>query len=230
MKRIICFIILLIFAAIVFFTGWTQLKIKPGTCVILESKTNGLNRQAMEYGKFYWNWQFLLPTNTKLTAFEIKPYNTTNTFSGQISTGINNSLYEDILTYHFNYSISLSYYPESILKLKEENLISNQEDFETYLKNASQYFCEKASNYYLEKINENMNFKPESVKRNDLLNYINSYEDFPYIDITVLSLTDYKLPNYQLYEKLQSNSLIWNSSIYSDSSSKNNLQDDQENE
>ena len=44
-------------------------------------------------------------------------------------------------------------------------------------------------------------FNPQSVKRDELIAAIASYKDFPEIDVTIFALTDFKLPNYNLYNK-----------------------------
>lgn len=202
MKKLICFIIIAVAAAFVFFTGWTQIKIKPDTIGVVQSKIKGVNPEAVVPGKFTWNWEFLIPTNAKLNVFDYKPYNHTKTITGTVSSGDAFSS-TDLLGYRFTYSVTLSYTPEAVVHLLSENSISCQEDLDLYLSNACDAICQKATNYYLNKVSEDSSFKPETIKREELIKGISSYTDFPDLDVLIIALTDYKLPNYVLYNKLQ---------------------------
>lgn len=204
MKKKICFIILLIFAGYVFFTGWTQIKVKPEFCGIVQSKLSGIKDSPIVSGKFSWNWDFLIPGNAKITTFSIKPFNYEKSISGTVASGDAFSS-SDLLGYKFNYTLTLSYTPEAIISLMKKNYISNQEDFETYMSNAADYLCQSATTYYLKRVQTDPNFKPENIKRDDIIKVINSYKEFPDIDVVLISLVDYKLPNYALYNKLITN-------------------------
>ena len=119
MKNIISFLILLIFAAFVFFIGWTQIKVKPGTIGVVESKTGGINSNLIIPGNFSWHKEFLIPTNASINKFEYKPYNGTKTITGTRGQGGD---------FSFSFQISLSYEPQIIINLLKDNKISNQQD------------------------------------------------------------------------------------------------------
>ena len=73
-------VVLLIAGAAVFFVGWMQLAVKPGTCGIMTSKTGGLYEVPIETGLFQWKWERLLPTNVTLKAFPWSPTRQGQTF------------------------------------------------------------------------------------------------------------------------------------------------------
>ena len=75
-----------------------------------------------------------------------------------------------------------------------------------------------AADYYLRRSMADSSFNPQSVKRDELISAIASYKDFPEIDVTIFALTDFKLPNYNLYNK-QKNMLTPFESYGSSSSS-----------
>lgn len=193
MKNFICFIILLIFGAFIFFVGWTQIKVKPGKIGIVQSKTGGINSKPVIPGKFSWHKEFLIPTNAQINKFEYKPYNGTKTVSGKRSINYD---------YSFTFQISLSYEPELIIDLLAENKISNQQDFEQYLDGTAAYLAQRAADFYLSKFALNQNFAPENVTISELTNALAFYKEYPDFDINVLALTDYKLPfiDYQTGE------------------------------
>ncbi len=201
MKNRIAFLILLIFGACVFYFGWTQIKIKPDTCGIVQSKIGGINDKIVIPGEFSWYWDFLIPSNAKLNVFDMKPYNTTKKISGNFQSYDVNGNYNDYLNYYFDYSISFSYTPEAILHLLKENYISDNEDFKTYLDNAAASLAQIASDYFLKRSAADSSFNPQSVKRDELVAAIASYKDFPELDLMIFSLTDFKLPNYSLYNR-----------------------------
>lgn len=185
MKRIIFLILFFGFFGFVFFTGWSQIKVSPGNIGIIQSKFGGIHEKPVLPGEFSWFWGFLIPKNAVLTEFELNPFNSVKTISGNTPT----------IKYSFTYSISLSYTPESVMNLLENNLISNSQDLELYLENAASYFAEEASMYYLKLYNKDLNFSPDSVKRNEIIKAIVDYEKFPDIDITVFSLNDFNINN-----------------------------------
>ena len=86
----------------------------------------------------------------------------------------------------------------------EQNIISNDEDLTSYLTNAAASIAQFMANYLLSQSQDNPSFRPESVRRDDLLKSIKIYKDFPELDVSVLSITASKLPDYQLYKRLQS--------------------------
>ena len=185
MKNFICFIILLIFGAFVFFIGWSKIKVKPGHIGVVQSKTSGISSKPVIPGTFSWHKEFLIPTNAEVNKFEYKPYNGTKTISGKRSQN-----YE----YTFTFQISLSYEPELIIDLLTDNKISNQQDFEQYLDATAAYLAQRAADFYISKFMQNQAFLPESVTISELTNAIAFYKDYPDFDINVLALTEYKLP------------------------------------
>lgn len=198
--------ILLIFSGVVFYFGWTQFKVKADYVGVVISKTNGIEKEPVKNGEFSWYWQFLLPTNATLKSFSIKPVNVTKNISGELPSGnVYSSIYNsaDHFSYSFDFSISLTVAPEMIPELLEQNKITNDEDFFAYLNNAADSIAQITANYLLGQAQENPNFRPESVRRDDLLKSIKIYKEFPEVDVTVLAVTSSKIPDFSLYKKLQ---------------------------
>ncbi|MCQ2592597.1 MAG: hypothetical protein MJ188_07395 [Treponema sp.] len=203
MKYKIFFILILILGGVAFYFGWTQIQVKTDECAIVQSKFKGVNETPVVPGKFSWNWEFLIPKNASLTKFKIKPFNTTKKISGNYQSYDLNGNYSDLLNYYFNFSISFSYTPEALVSLFQDNLISNNEDLNQYLENAADYICQLAADYYLRRSQMDSSFNPESVKRDELVAAIASYKDFPELDINIFALTDFKLPNYNIYNMVK---------------------------
>lgn len=197
-KFLASLLIFAVFGSVVFYIGWTQFKVKPETVGIVISKTDGIDKIPVENGKFSWHKQFLLPTNAVLRIFSIKPVNVNKTVSGSLPSSNGGDF-----SYSFDFTISLTIAPEVIPQLLEENKISNTDDLNTYLTNAADTIAQLAAEYMLKKAQESNNFRPESVRRDDLLRNIMIYKEFPEIDLTVFAVTKSKLPDYNMYSKLQ---------------------------
>ena len=181
MKNFICFLILLVFGGFVFFLGWTQIKVKPGNIGVVQSKTGGVSKNLVIPGKFSWHKEFLIPTNAQIQKFEYKPYNGSKTITGKRYTG----------DYTFTFQISLSYEAELIADLLNDNKISNQDDFESYLDGVASYLAQRAADYILIKFNQDPYFSPQSLTISELVSALAFYKEYPDFDINVLAITDY---------------------------------------
>ena len=181
MKNFICFLIILIFGGFVFFTGWTQIKVKPGNIGIVQSKTSGVSSKIVVPGKFSWHKEFLIPTNAQILKFEYKPYNGTKTITGR--RGSND--------FSFTFQISLSYQPELFVDLMNDNRISNQEDFESYLEGVASYLAQRASDLLISRFIQTPYFSPQSLTISELVSSIAFYKEYPDFDINVLAITSY---------------------------------------
>ena len=51
--------------------------------------------------------------------------------------------------------------------------------------------------------NTSPSFRVEAIKREELLRGIQIYKDFPELDVTVFSIQNSKLPDYNMYKKIQ---------------------------
>lgn len=202
-KFFISLLILAVFSAVVFFIGWTQIKVKSDQVGVVMSKTSGISKEPVVPGKFSWNWQFLLPTNAQLKNFSIKPYNSTKVYSGELPSGGLFSSNAETFGYRFSYSIGLTIAPEQLVSLLEENKIYEQNDLTAYMNNAADTIAQLASEYLLKKAEENPSFRAESVRREDILRSIQIYNDYPELDITAFAITEAKIPDFKLYSRLQ---------------------------
>jgi|SRR5574344_1229829 hypothetical protein len=237
MKRNIFIIILLIFFGTIFFIGWTQFKVKPNSFGILVSKTNGIDPTPIKPGEYSWHWEFLLPTNAQIKQFTINPVNTTKTISGNCASG---NIYSNLVNttdnfdYSFTYSISLTYEPEDVIELLKENIISNQEDLNAYLNNAADLVAKMATDYYLKEAEKNKSFRVEYVRRDELTKEMQIYREVPFVNIAILSLTNSKIPDFELYRRLQQSYLnkqtVPTTEITNDTNNTQNTPTSQDNE
>jgi len=202
--------ILAVFSGVVFYIGWTQIRVKPGNIGVVISKTSGISEKPVINGEKSWYWEFLLPTNAELRQFSIEPVNTKKTVKGQLPSGeVYTAIYNssDAFSYFFDFSLEVTISPESVIDLLLENKISSNDDLSEYLNKAADTIAQLAADYYLKKAAESSSFRPESVRREDLLRNIKLYEDCPEVDLTIFALSQSKIPDFNLYKRLQSNYL-----------------------
>ncbi len=204
-KFLACLFILAVFTGAVFYIGWTQFRVKPDTMGVVVSKTSGVDSKPVLNGEFAWHWQFLLPTNATLKTFQIKPVSVQKTISGTLPSGeAYASIYgaQGLFDYSFTFDILLTLSPESVVELLQLNKITDDKDLAEYLEGAAATLAQKAANYILNRADGNPSFRPESLKREEILRGIQIYKDFPEIDVSVFAITSSKLPDYNMYKKI----------------------------
>lgn len=205
-KFLACVFIICVFSGVIFYIGWTQFRVKPNQIGVVISKTNGVEKEPVLNGAFSWHWQFLLPTNAELRTFEIKPVNVTKEVNGCLPSGeAYASIYgvEKLFDYSFTFDISLTLSPEAVVRLVQTNKITDDKDLTAYLEGAAASLAQLSADYILRKASENPAFRPESLRREEILKGVRIYQEFPEIDVSVFTLTKSKLPDYVMYKKIQ---------------------------
>ena len=201
------FIILAIFSGFVFWTGWTTIKVPPKSFALVVSKTSGISDRIVKIGEFSWFWQFLLPTNASLVKFNIEPYfSATKNFSSKLPSadfykGNSDSLPD--FAYNFNFEISLTISPEGFLELYRQNKVTDDNSLKNYFDSAAAYLAQQASSYYIKKHEESKSFRPENLRREDLIRAIKSYIEYPELEIITIALTSYEMPDLELYNQIK---------------------------
>ena len=204
-KFLACLFILAVFTGAVFYIGWTQFRVKPDTMGVVVSKTSGVDSKPVLNGEFAWHWQFLLPTNATLKIFQIKPLSLQKTVNGTLPSGeAYASIYgaQGLFDYSFTFDILLTLSPEAVVELMQENKVTDDKDLTEYMEGAGSTLAQKAANYILSRADGNSSFRPESLKREEILRGIQIYKDFPEIDVSVFAITSSKLPDYNMYKKI----------------------------
>jgi len=150
-KFMFVLLVLLILCGTVFFLGWAQLTIPPGSYGVMQSKTHGLDSQVIRGGEFRWIWYKLIPTNVKISSFSISPVKRYIKSSGNLSSG---QVYAELagleadfsweISGEFSFNIKPDYLPELIAK---EN-ISDDEG----LRRAEENLAAKVENLVLERL------------------------------------------------------------------------------
>lgn len=201
------FIVLLIFSAVVFFIGWIQFYVRPGTCAIMKSKTGGLYHSAVVPGVFTWRWERLLPTNVSLEIFDLSVYKATQSVSGELpSASFYSSRFSDKkvdFSYDVEISVSMSLSPEGIYKLVSENKITSNNDLKGFYDAKSKLAASLVAEYL---VSSSLLVKPSALSQKEIQEVIEKKaSEFDGIFISSVELLDSKIPDVELYNLAKAN-------------------------
>ncbi|WP_288506330.1 hypothetical protein [uncultured Treponema sp.] len=201
------FIVLLIFSAVVFFIGWIQFYVRPGTCAIMKSKTGGLYHSAVVPGVFTWRWERLLPTNVSLEIFDLSVYKATQSVSGELpSASFYSSRFSDKkvdFSYDVEISVSMSLSPEGIYKLVSENKITSNNDLKGFYDAKAKLVASLVAEYL---VSSSLLVKPSALSQKEIQEVIEKKaSEFDGIFISSVELLDSKIPDVELYNLAKAN-------------------------
>ena len=134
-KFLVSLFILIILGGVVFFLGWVQLSVPPGTYGLMSSKTHGIDPRPVVSGEFRWVWYKIIPTNVKITAYHIQPVHQNISTGGLLPSGNVYALFAgDQVDFSWDLSCSFSYSlnPEELVALVTENSISSPEELTVF--------------------------------------------------------------------------------------------------
>lgn len=217
MKKILknllaCFFILVIFGSILFYLGWTQIKIPAQGFGILISKTGGVSEKPIKSVVFSWHWEFLIPTNAQLKVFNLEKYSYSKRFSGELSSGdfYNKINKTDVdFGYNFDFEILCKIDSENIIKLFSESYIDDEDSLKKYIDNACNDMCQEIIADFFKKLEQDDYMIAETLTSKDYLNFANVHGNYPFLDFLNFSVSNVKLPDFKLYQKLRQKTLTY---------------------
>ncbi|MBF9016104.1 MULTISPECIES: hypothetical protein [unclassified Oceanispirochaeta] len=107
-KNSLSFLIILVFAGFVFYTGWIQIRIPEGSHALIYTKTRGYDDALIAPGQFVWRWENLFPTNMTLHFLELNTQKEEYSLKSYLPSG---RMYGEYIKHPetFEYSIALEY-------------------------------------------------------------------------------------------------------------------------
>jgi hypothetical protein len=134
-KFLITLFILLALGGALFFLGWAQFKVPPGSYGVMRSKTHGIDPALIREGEFRWVWYKLIPTNVDIQVFRPAQVERRLSRRGVLPSADIYGSFADIkadFSYEFNGAFSFHIGGDSLIPLiREQNLLS-QEDLDAY--------------------------------------------------------------------------------------------------
>jgi len=206
-KFLFVLFLLLVLGGAVFFLGWAQLTVPPGSYGVMRSKTHGLETEVIRDGEFRWIWYKVIPTNAKVSVYTINPVKRSINASGVLASG---DVYAALAGVNADFSweisgnISFSLKPEKLPEFTEKENISDNEG--------------------LRKAEENLAAKVETLALQRLKNYVGNANDeeinalafaasnpqmnseiqslIPEIENLNCTINFVRIPDYALYQSL----------------------------
>jgi len=207
-KFLFVLIFLLILGGALFFLGWAQFTVPPGSYGVMRTKTHGLDPHVIRAGEFRWVWYKLLPTNTEISVFTIGPVKRSIRSSGVLSSG---QVYAALagLEADFSWEISgelvFNVNPAYLPKLSERENISDDEG----LRKAEENLAVKLENLVLEQLKAyasgDNDEKIESIIFGRTLPELNRDIEMqmPEIENFNCTIQALRLPDYTLYQSVR---------------------------
>ncbi len=196
------FIIMAVFSAVVFFAGWTQFKVGANTVGIVYSKTGGIAGKIARSGEFSWYWQFLVPRNAEMRLFSVLPYSFKKNIEGSLPSSKEFSraaASEEDFSFSASLNIVLEISPEGIKKLADENRISDQASLDAYMERRADLICEAAENLAAEGFSNEGPRKSRYLTAENILIKSDFYGEDDGVEVSDLTITNQRLPDYDLY-------------------------------
>lgn len=202
-------LVLLIFSAAVFFIGWIQFSVKPGSCAIMTSKTGGLYEKPVVSGVFTWRWERLLPTNVSLAFFDLSARTYVQTVSGELPGA---QLYSSRLpeknadfSYSVQVSVSLCASPEKIHSLAAENKIASDSDLASFYEAKSKVAATRIAEFLISRPQPSY-VSPAALTQQELAEIAaSSPGEFSGITLSSVQILDAKIPDIRLYSQCREN-------------------------
>ncbi len=198
-----CFIILVVFGAVLFFLGWTQFRVPSDGFGIIVSKTGGISSRPVVPGVFSWHWEFLIPSNAELKTFKNQNFSLTRRITGSLSSGDTYKSVDDSINnfdYRFVYKLSAAVKPEDVIKLLKSAVISDEESLSAYVEEKSDSLCRNISAVILKKSEKSTAFRPELLSTEELLELSNYNQENEYVAFSSVAVTEAIIPDFYLYE------------------------------
>jgi hypothetical protein len=206
MKHKIAVVLIVAAAACVFFSGWIQFAIPAGKYGVLVSKTGGVNPHPVVPAHFRWQWERLLPTNSKILTFDLTPKTATGTATGTLPSGV---LYGKMLegTPDFSWKIIVSLSgkvsPEKLPVLVRENGIKSQQELDQWTAAQMRILADEAGTQVI----TDLLSKPENVAKiasgaetvSALISAKLLQHNGKGMDIIDCTVTDAEIPDMALY-------------------------------
>jgi hypothetical protein len=136
MKKVLTILILLGLAGAVFFLGWAQFEVPPGSYGVIRSKTHGTDGSVVRPGEFRWTWYKLIPTNTTVQVYTLAEQGFPVEIRGRLPSGDVYSAMAGLRTdfsYDVKGSVSWALRPEALPGLVERRNMTSQADLDAYL-------------------------------------------------------------------------------------------------
>jgi len=206
-KFLIVFIILIVLAGTAFMFGWVQLQVPPGKYGVIHSKTHGIDPKLIRSGEFRWIWYRLIPTNAKISVFNLEHNKFPIKFNSSLPSGDIYSSFIGLSNADFSWDIqgevAFNINPDMLVSLAAQHNLSNQEDLDAHLQLTARdievvilrYLSSAGTDS--ERVETLMSGNQDLVMEQEILSKFPEIRDFSLI------IHSAKYPNFVLYRQIR---------------------------
>ena len=98
---------------------------------------------------------------------------------------------------------------ENIIKLFSESYIDDEDSLKKYIDNACNDLCQEIIADFFKKLEQDDYMIAETLTSKDYLNFANVHGNYPFLDFLNFSVSNVKLPDFKLYQKLRQKTLTY---------------------
>jgi len=130
-----------VIGGVVFFYGWVQLTVPPGSYGIISSKTHGVDPEPVRSGDFRWLWYKLIPTNVQIAVFRLETAKFPIDFSSSLPSGDSYAAFAGLSAVDFSWNlkgeVSFNIDPDMLVSLVQQHNLADQDALEAYLQDVA---------------------------------------------------------------------------------------------
>ncbi len=140
MKTFFSFLLVLVFAGYIFFSGWLSFWSDPSRKNVIITKTSGVLERIVSGADFFWTWQGILPTNVSYVGFRGQSWTESFRLLGKLPRssyyasflGIDPGIFD----FNFQVRLELEWDPEKLPDLVRRNTLTQEilQSFEDQLR------------------------------------------------------------------------------------------------
>jgi len=134
--------LLAVIGGAVFFIGWAQLTVPPGSYGIINSKTHGVDPRPVQSGEFRWVWYKLIPTNVQIAVFRLDSAKFPVDFSSSLPSGDSYAAFAGLSGADFSWNlkgeISFGVNLDALANLVTQHSLTDQDALQAYLEDTAQ--------------------------------------------------------------------------------------------
>ncbi len=210
-KFFVWLIFLLAICGTVFFFGWLQFAVPAGSYGVMLSKSGGYHNRLIMPGEFSWRWERLVPTNSKIIIFDLKPKSIEYKTSGVLALSEKFSIIskeKHDFSWKWGMIVAASIKPESLISFVKQKAIKSQTDMEEFLEAKISETSQICANEFIKQFMDEPE-KYEAVKfqfaefQNTVLKNLQKKLADEIILHSVKFSDEFKIPDLKLYNTLR---------------------------
>jgi len=206
MKKFFAVFFVLALAGSGLFFGWAHRGLPPDSYGVLRSRTHGTDSRLIVPGEFRWVWYRLIPTNARLSAFRIRPFQRQFHAGGTLPSGRIYSAFvglRDDFSWEINAVMSFRLRTESLVSLVDAMNIGTQEELARH----ENLLADELEAVILSWIDRGDSFvrHTDALLRGEEIPELSREVERRFPDITDFSLriNSVRLPDFDMYDRVR---------------------------